>query len=610
MADDDMRRRARNEAKMKYAREQYESRPARDELPDSRDQPYSGRFFIWYGWKDKVREPIYPINYTHAYTFQCSNINPDTNLRCKREVCIGSQYCTQHLRLLGISLDVVYKANTSIIDRVRKVEITKAFDKDSIVLRLHGEFLSEEDHLKRYQKKNACGPHEFGFKARNRDKYIYIDLVRSSNEAGYLPVSDDGNLYIDINGINFDNQVNKIFNLRAVHDLVAGEELKINSKSTNFHFLPQATHETAYYFDNIFGFRGLPLKYRNREYADLINPEKRNMHGLWVGRGLNKRARAVPEIDEEDDMEGDDELEEDDNGDGGDAGDDNNDDNNNDANRNNPNLMNNRQNMNLQNNVDAQVEDAVQGGYEETKGEDERNEAFAHLKRIGEIAKKDYDWDNQSEAPSEAEQVKIPKELTVEAPNTAGHNYVRTYYKIPNYKNKYNTQDYLRIGISGVQGGGLGLFAFMTWEDRQEALGEGIRRKNGRPLVFKGYLRKSSRGAKSYIDEYRGEHITAANADEMDKKLDEIGDSAYRTYVSGKLVIDALNPTDCYARYANDPREDYNAQLISSSTTKTAAIIAIKDIFADDEIVVNYSKRYWKGLKPMRGLNKLPLEVH
>jgi hypothetical protein len=283
MADDDMQRRARNEAKMKYAREQYEARPARDELPDSRDQPYSGQFFIWYGWKDKVREPIYPINYTHAYTFQCSNINPDTNLRCKREVCIGSQYCTQHLRLLGISLDVVYKANTSIIDRVRKVEITKTFDKDSIVLRLHGEFLSEEDHLKRYQKKNACGPHEFGFKARNRDKYIYIDLVRSSNEAGYLPVSDDGNLYIDINGINFDNQVNKIFNLRAVHDLVAGEELKINSKSTNFHFLPQATHETAYYFDNIFGFRGLPLKYRNREYADLINPEKRNMHGLWIG---------------------------------------------------------------------------------------------------------------------------------------------------------------------------------------------------------------------------------------------------------------------------------------------------------------------------------------
>ena len=45
------------------------------------------------------------------------------------------------------------------------------------------------------------------------------------------------------------------------------------------------------------------------------------MHGFWIGRGLNKRARPTPAIDEEDDMEGDDELEEDDNGDGGDGGD-------------------------------------------------------------------------------------------------------------------------------------------------------------------------------------------------------------------------------------------------------------------------------------------------
>jgi len=115
---------------------------------------------------------------------------------------------------------------------------------------------------------------------------------------------------------------------------------------------------------------------------------------------------------------------------------------------------------------------------------------------------------------------------------------------------------------------------------------------------------------KGYIDEYLGEHITAENAEEMDKKLDDIGDSAYRTYVSGKLVIDSLNPTDCYARYANDPREDYNAKLIVHAPTKSAEIVAIKDIYADDEIVVNYHKKYWKGLKPVRGLNKLQLVTH
>ena len=119
----------------------------------------------------------------------------------------------------------------------------------------------------------------------------------------------------------------------------------------------------------------MPLKYINREYADLINSDKPNIHGLWHGREDHKRPRDPPEIDEEDDMLGDDELEDDDNGDdGGNDGDDGGDDGRNNrekelrnillakmANQNNPNLMNNKQNSNLQNNVDAQVEDAVQG---------------------------------------------------------------------------------------------------------------------------------------------------------------------------------------------------------------------------------------------------------
>ena len=85
------------------------------------------------------------------------------------------------------------------------------FSKDSIVLRLHGEFLNQAQHLQRYQKKNKCGPHEFGFRHRNENKYIYIDLCRSSNEAGYLPVCESVNLYIDLDTINFDNPNNKTF---------------------------------------------------------------------------------------------------------------------------------------------------------------------------------------------------------------------------------------------------------------------------------------------------------------------------------------------------------------------------------------------------------------
>ena len=68
-------------------------------------------------------------------------------------------------------------------------------------------------------------------------------------------------------------------------------------------------------------------------------------------------------------------------------------------------------------------------------------------------------------------------------------------------------------------------------------------------------------------------------------------------------AIDAMDPTDCYAAYANDPRPGsglkYNAALISnySSQSHSAAIIAIADIFVDDEIYVDYGEGYWTSQK-------------
>ena len=62
-------------------------------------------------------------------------------------------------------------------------------------------------------------------------------------------------------------------------------------------------------------------------------------------------------------------------------------------------------------------------------------------------------------------------------------------------------------------------------------------------------------------------------------------------------AIDARNPTDCYAQDANDTRKKkgfhYNAKLISHPQTKSAAIIAIMDIFVGDEIYVDYGDQYW-----------------
>ena len=109
-----------------------------------------------------------------------------------------------------------------------------------------------------------------------------------------------------------------------------------------------------------------------------------------------------------------------------------------------------------------------------------------------------------------------------------------------------------------------------------------------------------------FFDEYRGKHVTTKNAEEMDEKLEELGDSPYHSWVSSKLVIDSENLTDCYARYANDPRDQkqYNAYLISSAKTKSSAIIAIKNIYADDEIFINYKKSYWKKNKTVEPKKK------
>jgi hypothetical protein len=59
---------------------------------------------IWYGWKDMVQEPLYPKFIARAYSFQCANINPKIQHLCRREVRLGSQYCSQHLQLLGIDV--------------------------------------------------------------------------------------------------------------------------------------------------------------------------------------------------------------------------------------------------------------------------------------------------------------------------------------------------------------------------------------------------------------------------------------------------------------------------------------------------------------------------
>ena len=253
MADDEALKRAVLAAKRAFARDQYENKFTKPVIPNIDDQPRSARWLIWYGWKDITPEPYFPRFIARAYTFQCANINPKNQHRCEREVCLGSQYCAQHLELLGIEVHMKYKygGSSDVVDYVEKVTVLRDFPKDSIILKLYGEMLNMKEHLKRYQKKNKCGPHELGFRERNRDRYIYIDLCRSSNEAGYLPVrADTGNLYIDLDNISFDfkwDPKNIAFNLKALRDLKMNDELIINPKSKNYYYLPTATPAEAFF---------------------------------------------------------------------------------------------------------------------------------------------------------------------------------------------------------------------------------------------------------------------------------------------------------------------------------------------------------------------------
>ena len=191
----------------------------------------------------------------------------------------------------------------------------------------------------------------------------------------------------------------------------------------------------------------------------------------------------------------------------------------------------------------------------------------------------------------------IPKELVQIADSGVDKMYDE-YYQIPNYKNKYKTQDLLVIGRSRIPGAGLGLFAFVPIEVRNEPRNRNnwSKPKKGpsKFLLFQGYPRLADKT--TYIDEYKGELLKTKTKEEMKALLKERR-TKRSVFVTNTISIDATSPTDCYSQYANDSKRmkgfSYNAALISSAKTKTAAIIAIKNIYVYDEIFVDYGNEFW-----------------
>jgi hypothetical protein len=77
-----------------------------------------------------------------------------------------------------------------------------------------------EEHLRRYQRDDRTGPHEFGFEYNG--KYRFLDFVRYDNEAMYLKISTDedkANLYFDLNDHHFEPGSPNAIELKATKNI-------------------------------------------------------------------------------------------------------------------------------------------------------------------------------------------------------------------------------------------------------------------------------------------------------------------------------------------------------------------------------------------------------
>ena len=76
------------------------------------NQPKSGRYFIWYGWRDKVdadSPDTLPLSFMRNLTFRCAHIDLVDHIQCQKQVALCSEYCHVHLNEIGIYIDTDYK---------------------------------------------------------------------------------------------------------------------------------------------------------------------------------------------------------------------------------------------------------------------------------------------------------------------------------------------------------------------------------------------------------------------------------------------------------------------------------------------------------------------
>ena len=251
------------------------------------NQPKSGRYFIWYGWRDKVdanSPDTLPLSFMRNLTLRCAHIDPVDHIQCAKQVALCSEYCHIHLNAIGIHIDTTYKTKSPrTIQSINGVFSTTDFSKNDIVFRIYYEDIDKDEHEARYQIPDRSGPHELVLKSKTNNKFLYIDFARMASEIDFIKIDNNkGNLYLDITPDLFNSKFNLI-NVRALDDINDGDQLYLKLENTPseqyFEVIERANHTTALYIET-FAFRGLPFKYRNRSYREIRTKKELKVIGL------------------------------------------------------------------------------------------------------------------------------------------------------------------------------------------------------------------------------------------------------------------------------------------------------------------------------------------
>ena len=613
--------------------------------------PRSNRILLWYGWKDDPENDGKKwLKYWHAKrTFQCMGMLSE-HRRCHRKTVLGSPFCFAHLAEKGLKQEKVYKSNnhSRVVDTISKVVASGNFFENGLVIKMFGEKLKPEEHVKRYQDPNRCGPQEFGYvKRSNPNEIHYIDFVQASDATEFLKTSPDGNCYID-----FDNSGRNL-DIRALRIILAGEEIKLNSRvhaNSDYELLEQATPNTAYYIET-FAYRSLPSKYYTLDYDTIKNePEL---------KGPRNNIGPPPDENEvEDEMD----VEQHIDALAAQTPDKSVTSNKSHISIKNENLRSEKANPNLNHGYDKNpalspisfssdylnaLANYSPAASVKTHFSDTAKSLNASFESVvphtpagspppltpeQQARSPEFKWNTQSTdystppkklpvstpVPKPRQKIKTPPEFKTptsvseasqeyetppelrspEEPIDYGplvpiknaNQYEREYYVIPNYHNIFGTENLLAVAKSTIRNAGLGLFAVLR---SNEKISEGQI-----VFAFKGDDEPNP------IDEYKGKILHHPNESKMAKIIAD-SKSKYLFELRPDFVIDAQKPLSCYARYANDNANEskLNAELINMPPIRKnrnepkeanrVYLRFLKDIHNNEEIFCAYGENYW-----------------